>query len=329
MNFEISPNISLHVTCGAPEAADIVVTLPTFRRPEHVRLTLQSLAAQNCAQSVAVIVMDNDADNPVGADAAAIAMREFGMDGLVLIAHERGNCSAYNAGWSTALAKLPHWSFLCVIDDDELATPEWIAAHLATLGKTGADICGGPQRPVFDGGENSPHRNHPVFRPPYCASGPVDALYSSGNLAIRRRVLESMPQPFLDTRFNFLGGGDSDFLSRASQKGFVLAWSEEAVINETIPARRLEWDWINARAIRNGVISTLVERRKRYDEPFGRLRIGLKSALLLLASPVRGLATALRERSLASGLYPAQVALGRIMAEFGYMNEQYRNADKN
>jgi hypothetical protein len=31
----------------------------------------------------------------------------------------------------------------------------------------------------------------------------------------------------------------------------------------------------------------------------------------------------------AAGLYPLHVALGRLMAEFGYTNEQYRQPEKN
>ena len=39
-------------------------------------------------------------------------------------------------------------------------------------------------------------RVHPVFAPPYRQSGPVDALYSSGNLLIGRNVLTAMGAPF-------------------------------------------------------------------------------------------------------------------------------------
>ena len=84
----------------------------------------------------------------------------------------------------------------------------------------GADIVGGPQMPVFPDNSDQRLAAHPVFAPPYRQSGPVDALYSSGNLLIGRHVLTAMGAPFLDLRFNFMGGGDSDFLSRAAAEGF-------------------------------------------------------------------------------------------------------------
>ncbi|MEP4476450.1 MAG: glycosyltransferase family 2 protein, partial [Lentilitoribacter sp.] len=49
---------------------EIVVTLPTFKRPEQVLLTLKSLASQTIDKAFAVIVMDNH-DDADGASASA------------------------------------------------------------------------------------------------------------------------------------------------------------------------------------------------------------------------------------------------------------------
>ena len=47
------------------------------------------------------------------------------------------------------------------------------------------------------------------------------------------------------------------------------------------------------------------------------------------ASPLRGLRLALQTGSAVIGLYHMQVAVGRLMAEFGLVNEQYRNPESN
>ncbi|TIM40819.1 MAG: glycosyltransferase family 2 protein, partial [Mesorhizobium sp.] len=193
----------------------------------------------------------------------------------------------------------------------------------------GADIVGGPQMPVFADAAHASWAEHPVFAPPYRQTGRVPALYSSGNLLVGRNVLTAMGPPFLDLKFNFMGGGDSDFLSRAAQTGFVLGWCAEAQVHETVPARRIEADWIRARSLRNGVISTLVEKKKRAGTPFAGTRVFLKSLALLAVSPFRGAARLARTRSLATALYPIHVAVGRVLAEFGYANEQYRQPEKN
>jgi GT2 family glycosyltransferase len=312
-----------------PEEIDVVVTLPTFRRPKQLLDTLASLQHQEIPPRFAVIVIENDADGREGANAATPLFEGDDIQGLVIVAHERGNCAAYNAGWETALAEFPAITHIAVIDDDEIAGPCWLKRMWAAAEKHAADIVGGPQAPVFPEGSDGERTAHPVFAPPYSASGPVDALYSSGNLLIGRNVLVAMGSPFLDLRFNFMGGGDSDFLSRASQKGFRLAWCAEAPVYEAVPARRLEADWIRSRSLRNGVISTLVEKKKRSADPLGAIRVFAKSLALLGASPFRALAQLAATGSPSIASYPIYVALGRTLAEFGYANEQYRQPEKN
>ncbi|MBC8129250.1 MAG: glycosyltransferase family 2 protein [Rhizobiaceae bacterium] len=312
----------------ARSAPAVVVTLPTFRRPDHLTKTLDSLLAQATTRRFAVVVMENDAEGRAGLEAAQPYFENGRLEGLVLVAHERGNCSAYNAGWQTALRHYPVMDYLLVIDDDECACPDWIERLVRTATATGADFVGGPQRPVFEGGHGDTVARHPVFTPHYETTGRVPILYSSGNVLIRRRVLETMGAPFLDTAFNFIGGGDSDFYARSKRRGLTFAWCAEAPVFETMPARRSEWSWVNARSLRNGAISAIIERRAD-PHMTGRLRRIAKSAALLAVSPVRGARLGWRKRSALVGLYPLQVAIGRFMAEFGLVNEQYRRPEQN
>ncbi|TPM38936.1 glycosyltransferase [Mesorhizobium sp. B2-3-4] len=311
------------------ESVEAIVTLPTFKRPEQVLETLASLRAQQTGRRFAVIIMENEAEARQGAKAVLPLFERGEMQGMVIIAHERGNCSAYNAGWQTAILHFPNFRHLLVIDDDEIADPQWLERMCAAAETLGADIVGGPQVPVFADPAQARWAEHPVFAPPYRETGRVPALYSSGNLLVGHNVLTAMGPPFLDLRFNFMGGGDSDFLSRSAQRGFVLGWCAEAKVLETVPARRLEADWIRARSLRNGVISTLVEKKRRAGTPLSGAKVFAKSLALLAASPLRGITRLARTGSPAIAIYPVHVALGRVMAEFGYANEQYRQPEKN
>ncbi|WP_137929575.1 glycosyltransferase family 2 protein [Mesorhizobium comanense] len=311
------------------EAVEAVVTLPTFKRPKQVLDTLASLSAQRTGRRFAIIVMENEAEAREGAKAVLPLFERGEIQGMVIIAHERGNCSAYNAGWQTAILHFPNFRYLLVIDDDEIADPDWLERMCMAAETLGADIVGGPQVPVFADATHAKWADHPVFAPPYRQTGRVPALYSSGNLLVGRNVLTAMGPPFLDLRFNFMGGGDSDFLSRSAQRGFVLGWCAQAMVRETVPARRVEADWIRSRSLRNGVISTLVEKKKRDGAPLAGARVFAKSLALLAASPLRGLIRLARTGSPAIAVYPLHVALGRVLAEFGYANEQYRQPEKN
>ena len=323
--------ISVHSRTPAlnADAVEAVVTLPTFKRPQQVLETLASLKAQQTDRRFAIIVMENEAEERAGAEAAAPLFESGELSGIVIIAHDRGNCSAYNAGWETALREFPAFRCLLVIDDDEVADPLWLERMCSTAEKLDVDIVGGPQVPVFANEQQAHLSSHPVFAPPYTATGPVPALYSSGNLLVSRPVLERMGPPFLDLRFNFMGGGDSDFLSRSAQAGFKLGWCAEAIVREAVPSRRTEADWIRARSLRNGVISTLVEKKKRSGTPLANIKVFAKSLALLAASPFRAFLRLVESSSPQIAVYPIYVALGRVMAEFGYANEQYRQPEKN
>lgn len=324
---KLADNISL--VCQSPDmdsrAIDIVVTVPTFRRPEHLLRTLESLKAQQSSLQIAIIVMENEAEKREGALAAAPLFEDGTYRGAVIITHDRGNCNAYNGGWFAALKLFSSLKYICVIDDDELALPDWAHMLCQTMETHHVDLVGGPQIPVFEGDVNAKWTRHPVFTPHYADTGPVKTLYSSGNLAISRKVLDAMPQPFFDLQFNFTGGGDADFMRRAAAKGFSMGWCNEAPVHETIPAGRVTWEWIQKRALRNGELSARIEHRERRGQFAARWKTIGHTFVLLVAAPVRLLIDLLKTGSLLNALYPVHIALGRIMSEFGYANEQYRN----
>ena len=248
------------------------------------------------------------------------------MTGLVIIAHERGNCSAYNAGWQTAILQFPNFRYLLVIDDDELADPDWLDTCEAAK-RFGADIVGGPQVPLFAAGGDD------RFAEP---SGLRDRLTATGLSlrSIRRAIFgtpprarshgAALPRP----RFNFMGGGDSDFLSRSAQKGFTLAWSAEAGCWK--PYRRVASKPAGSVP---AACATASSRRSSKEE--ARHRAGGSAACLRqepgaagrLAFPGGGSTD--RRQQAVQRFYPIHVALGRVLAEFGYANEQYRNPEKN
>ena len=331
MDLTCPPEASLPsaITVGAasPDLGadrDVVVVVPTFRRPDLVLRTLASLQAQTTRRPFAIVLVENDAEGLEGLVAARPLFESGTLTGLVVVAHERGNCSAYNAGFAAARRFYPHLQVALIIDDDEEAGPDWIEAHLGALERLGVEITGAPQIPIFEDAAKQALAQHPVFRPPFEATGPVPTLVSSGNVAIRAAVLQRMGEPLFDPRFNFTGGGDADLFSRCREAGFRFGWCREAGVREVVPKRRTEFSWINARALRNGALSTLVQRGRD-----GRWRTLAKSLALALAAPPRSLALGLRSRSILIGLYHIQIALGRLQGEFGRVGEQYRKPESN
>jgi glycosyltransferase involved in cell wall biosynthesis len=307
---------------------DVVVILPTFQRPEHLRKTLASLAAQDFTGHVAVVIVENHATDRAGA-AVAVDWLLAGHSGLVLIENRQGNCFAYNAGFLAADRFYREARFVAIIDDDECAGPGWLSGLITAAERHQADIVGGPQLPIFEDPVGAARfSRHPVFTPNHHASGPVDLVHSTGNVLIAMHVIRAMGQPVLDERFNYSGGGDTDFFTRCAGRGFRFAWNAEAPVLETVPARRSEKGWITARSLRNGMLSARIQYQ--HSPGFaGRLKVLAKSIGLLAASPFRAVGLAIRTRSAFAGSYHILVAIGRLLAEFGYRNEQYRQPEKN
>lgn len=305
-----------------------VVCVPTFRRPDLLEATLRSLVTQSTKQNFAVVVVENEGVERAGATRAATLLARGFFKGFVIVEPRQGNCKAYNAAWRCALTRFPELTHVLGIDDDESAQPGWLEAFLQASKDAPADLFGGSVTPVFEDTSRSWLAAHPIFQSHYRSSGPVPTLYSSANYMIRREVLERLGFPFLNEDFDFTGGGDSDFFARAKAVGFRFWWVQEAAQNETMPARRSEFGWITARALRNGAISAAIERSSRPGR-LGRMRVLGKSLLLLAASVPRGVALAFKTRSAVIGLYHAQVAIGRLLWEIGIGNEQYRSPEKN
>src|SRR3979411_1112014 len=75
----------------------IVVCIPCFRRPQHLRLTLESLSNQRTERGFAVGVAQNDASRGDGVPVAAEFLASGRFPGLCVVEPQQGNCHAINA----------------------------------------------------------------------------------------------------------------------------------------------------------------------------------------------------------------------------------------
>jgi GT2 family glycosyltransferase len=310
------------IFASTPTDIEIVVCVPAFRRPDHLRRTLASLHQQRAAPRFAVVIAENDA----GRSSLTEALRFFetsGIPGMCIAEPRQGNCHAINAAFETALARFPAATMLLMIDDDEIASPDWLRAITDAARASDADIVGGPVFPQFDDRTKRDLARHPAFRPPYASSGPVPIIFGSGNCLIRRRVFETLPQPGFDPRFNFLGGGDMDFFTRCRRAGFSFYWAAGAIITETVPHTRTRPGWLAARGLRIGAINYRI-RAKVTRTPFDRATLLARVLATLPLSLWRAVRIALTERRLMIALHPVTVAIGGALAAIGIEPQPYK-----
>lgn len=298
---------------------EAVVCIPTFRRPDWLARTLASLIAQETDFGFALLVVDNDATGSEGAAMATEMLSSSGLPHRILIEPNQGNVHAINRAFSEAQAVFPRAEFFLMIDDDEMAMPGWLAAIVATARSRNADIVGGPVRREFDVPVADAIARHPLFVSIEGATRAIDQIHGSGNCLIRRRVFEQMVQPPFDARFNFLGGGDMEFFTRARRQGFLTWWCEEAVVHEFVPAERVSARFLLKRSIRTGSINYVIDRM---DKPAALVLA--KNLVSLGLGFFRSFGLLVRTGSPLGASHPFLMSVGRVVASLGVLPQPYK-----
>lgn len=318
-----APRVRAAASPSLDRSIPIVVCIPSFRRPQHLRLTLESLAGQRTDRRFAVVIVENDATGCGSVPVAAEFLRAGRFPGLCVIEPRQGNCHAINAAFETARATFPAAAHFLMIDDDEIASKDWLELMVRSAEATGADLVGGPVQPNFDDDGKRGLRRHPAFRPAYDYSGAVPIIYGCGNCLITRAVFERLGDPAFDVRFNFLGGGDTDFFVRCRRAGMRFHWAAEALITETVPPGRTSPGWLALRGLRIGAINYRIEVKAALT-PWSRLRLLAKILAMLPLSLFRAGRLALTGHKALIALHPMTVAVGGVLAAIGIEPHQYK-----
>ena len=308
-----------------PRGIEAVVVVATFRRPAALAETLASLAAQVTTTRFAVVVVENDAEARLGLSVARAVFDAGRIVGLAIVEARRGNVYAINAGFEAALAGFPDAEYLLMIDDDEVASPGWLARLVDAAEASGADIVGGPVMPRFHDGAPGYLTGHPVFWPLDAKTGPLPMIFGSGNCLMRRRVFATLGAPAFDPQFNFLGGGDTDFFMRARLAGLSSYWVRDALVTETVPIARTRAKWVVQRSLRIGAINRRLDRKRHASSP-GAMRVALKDMAILCLAPGRMLRELVRTGNPFTSLHPLVISLGRLTSAFGFEVEQYKSS---
>ena len=306
---------------AGPRTPSVAICAATFRRPEGLKALLESLDAQELpepAPKVRIVIVDNDAEAPVGPPNPPGSWSRHEL--TYVVEPTRGIVAARNRALQEAGSDVDYVIF---IDDDETATPGWLAAMLETAETTGAPIVQGPVKPDFPD-------DRPNWAPgAWCFEiGPfkeAEPLTFSGtnNSLFRRSAVDALGRGF-DMRFNLTGGEDVEFSSSILKTvGQLGATSANAVVRETVPDSRLTYKWVLQRAYRCGNTLGRLARMGRESMP--------KRAALSLLRMGRGLLRAgtvglVKEDERVNGLSDVTWGAGTIAGLFGSGFEEYSPA---
>ncbi|HZV83901.1 MAG TPA: glycosyltransferase [Brevundimonas sp.] len=228
---------------------DVAVIVPTLRRPDSLERALRSLFAQTgVADRVAgIVVVDND---PSGSAAATVSGLLAASPWPLVYVHAPtpGVATARNAGLSATAAPL-----IAFLDDDEAASPGWLAALLRAQAETGADAVFGP---IVGRAPEAADWLRPYLERFFGREGPdrtmlVDSPWGCGNSLLVRATALPGAAPF-DTRADQAGGEDDALFSALGRRGGRFGWASDAWVEEFAPAHRATLNYALARAFAYG-----------------------------------------------------------------------------
>jgi succinoglycan biosynthesis protein ExoM len=237
----------------------LVIGLCTCDRPNLLALTLESLAALNLPEGRAtrLVLIDNGRTTTADAVLATAAPRlPFEV---IEYLHEPRHGIAFARNRLLQNAMECGAQFLAMIDDDELAYPDWLTELVHEAEASRADVIFGPvetKAPDDSPGFLRHIRIHGHF--------PEDSGHFhtaiTGNVLIRIRSIENGLR--FDESLGLRGGEDSLFFETLYAQGKKIRYAKHIRLHELLPRQKASWSWILQRTYvrRIAKIDTLLKR---------------------------------------------------------------------
>ncbi|MBY0612835.1 MAG: glycosyltransferase [Beijerinckiaceae bacterium] len=304
-------------------SCDVIIGVPTFKRPEYLTRCLKSLEAQTYGRPVRLVVADNDAEGRQGiAICERLVAEGYRFPLTTVIVSDRGIAPTRNAIVREAIAD-PAIAFIAMIDDDEWAEPDWLSELLAVQAEYDADVVGGPVGRVFQSAV--PDYVAAANQPNYdkTLTGPIDLVDATSNILFRASLFREKPGPWFDLQYALMGCEDKDILLGYKLAGKRFAWAARALVTEEMPTSRCSAKWMIQRAYRVGNTDTLINLKHRPPgfnplsegvKIVGALGVSLVNLTLLGWSPARRF----------EGMRLGARVVGKFAALFGGRYQEYK-----
>ncbi len=296
------------------------VCIATHRRPDLLRNLLNSLVDQVISEDVKleIIIVDNDPD-----ERARSVYRQFRNTRQFEFHYFTQPIKNISLTRNKAVEKATG-EFILFIDDDEVASPEWVSVLLKTIEDFDADgVFGRVISNVHNKASDWIRKNY-LFNRPCPATGTEATSTRTGNCIVKASLLKEMPGPF-DPAYGLTGGSDSHLFYSLKQKGAKFVNCYEAWVSEFVPTERTRFVWLFRRALRRGNSYT----RRIIDSA------GKRKKIMQLTASIKAICFVIINLFLILVTFPSKVwrihwtmkaaeKLGKFLAVFGYFYQEYK-----
>ena len=228
----------------------------TYRRAS-LEATLESIAHQSAPPKVSyrVIVSDND-ETPSAKSLVEAAAQRLGLSISYVHAPAQNISIARNACLDAVRAPL-----LAFLDDDEIASPGWLAGLLAAKNRTDADVVFGPVDAVYEADAPAWMRRTSIhsIRPVWVGGDKIVTGYTC-NVLISHAAVGALR---FDPQLGRSGGEDTWFFHQMTTNGAQFDFAPSALATEAVPPARARFDWLAKRSFRTGQTHARILRSMR------------------------------------------------------------------
>lgn len=307
-----------------PHVPDLVVAIPTFRRPEALANALTAVREQVDAENVrpdapmhcSIVVIDND----LAGSGERIAL-EFGAR---YVKEPRPGIAAVR---NRALEECDSARALLFIDDDEIPEPGWLRAMIEMYMATNATAVAGRVVTRFPEVVEPWISASGAFLRPIRIRGQLMSEAATNNLLVDIDGVRRLDVSF-DERFGLTGGSDSMFTLQLTRRGGTIRWAEDGVVIEQEDPERFTRSWVLMRMFRFGNTSARVRIALAGTTPrrlVARFLALGRGGVRLLGGTARwslgAVSGSLHHR--AHGLRTASRGLGMMAGGIGYAHDEY------
>jgi succinoglycan biosynthesis protein ExoM len=311
-----------NVVISSPPKKEIGICITTCFRPEGLGRLLESLVAQrftkNAQPNIRIAIVDNDA-----AGSARTVCDDFMARYPVRLAYEIESERGIPIARNHAVDMVKHGvDFIAILDDDEVAAPNWLDELMAAQDEFEADILTGPVTPHFMGAtegwlqcffERAGLRNGQNLRHNY------NYVYTSNLLA----KAELFRQIRFDERFALTGAEDTHLFMQIFEQGYKVIWAENAVVTEWLPESRTNPQWLWKRAYRRGNSFAICELVQRSTLKIRAQRILKGGFRCLQGLAIAGISLGQKSKFV-RGVQTVCLGAGMISGSFGVEYQEYK-----
>lgn len=239
---------------------DVAVIIPTLRRPGSLERALRSVFEQagSLHRVAAIVVADNDPDG-----SAAPLIERLRAEAPVPLTYAHASIPGVATARNVALAATDA-TLIAFLDDDEAASPGWLAALLSAQTQTGADVVFGPIRGRVpeNTGWTTAYLERFFGRDGPRETGLTDDIHGCGNSLMVRATALPGEAPF-DVAMNETGGEDDRLFTALSARGGRFGWAADAWADEFAPPHRATLTYALTRAFAYGQSPTQLAADRR------------------------------------------------------------------